>query len=302
MKRRTGENRIPWTGCCAVRTRDVSVLNPEEVGVSGVPVVGRCHARSVRDGADFHRHRYLEITVCERGSLKFDADGKVYSLLPGMAFVTQPGTVHRLRLNTRGSVRRWMFVRLPEKGGTFLGLTADESAVLAERLKALACGLYRIPDQVCPMLQELIDIIGCKGLDPVERRIRFHACALRFLLAVTDAKGVQEETRAESAVRAVIARMRREPEKAYPIDDLIGEIGKSESSIARAFKRETGHSPHEFLVICRIRKAMDVLSKDASVRITDLAFALGFSSSQYFAACFRRETGKSPTRWRDQGV
>lgn len=65
MKGRKGAKRIPWTGCSTVRTRDISVLNPEEVGVSGVPVVGRCHARSVRDGADLHRHRYLEITVCE---------------------------------------------------------------------------------------------------------------------------------------------------------------------------------------------------------------------------------------------
>ena len=67
-----------------------------------------------------------------------------------------------------------------------------------------------------------------------------------------------------------------------------------------AFKRTTGQTPHEFLVTCRIRKAMDILSKDPSARITDLATDLGFASSQHFAARFRRETGKTPSEWRAQ--
>ena len=66
-----------------------------------------------------------------------------------------------------------------------------------------------------------------------------------------------------------------------------------------AFKRTTGQTPHEFLVTCRIRKAMDILAKDPSVRITSLALDLGFSSSQHFAARFRRETGRTPSAWRE---
>ena len=76
----------------------------------------------------------------------------------------------------------------------------------------------------------------------------------------------------------------------------------SETSLATAFKRDTGQTPHEFLVTCRIRKAMDILAKDPFVRITDLAADLNFSSSQHFAARFRRETGKSPSEWRGGGM
>lgn len=42
-------------------------------------------------------------------------------------------------------ILRWLFVRLPKKGDSFLGLTADESDVPAGRLKGLDAYLCRMP-------------------------------------------------------------------------------------------------------------------------------------------------------------
>ena len=92
------------------------------------------------------------------------------------------------------------------------------------------------------------------------RLVRFRTDAVRFLLSVIDAVPVQNEVRSASSIRAVIAQMRREPEDEYPIERLIGETQLSETSLATAFKRETGQTPHEFLVTCRIHKAKDTLA------------------------------------------
>ena len=91
--------------------------------------------------------------------------------------------------------------------------------------------------------------------------------------------------------------MRREPERDYPLEALVAETRLSVSSIATLFKRETGMTPHEFLVTCRIRKAVDILSS-SDVSITRLALELGFSSPQHFAARFRRATGQTPRELR----
>ena len=292
---------VPWTWSPCVRTRDRIVVNPEEIGVDGIPVLGLNRARNMSAGAELHRHRAMEITVCEHGAVKFDADGRAWTLLPGTVFVSQPGVVHRLRSNVRGSILRWIFVALPKKGESFLGLSMDDSATLAARLRALDARLYRISAGAQHLIEELFGDYG-RGAGADEMRlVRFRTDAVRFLLSVIDAVPVQDEVRSSSPIRAVIAQMRREPEKDYPIERLISETQLSETSLATAFKRETGQTPHEFLVTCRIHKAKDALEKDAAVRITDLAIELGFASSQHFAARFRRETGMTPTEWRASG-
>ena len=128
----------------------------------------------------------------------------------------------------------------------------------------------------------------------------FRADAIRFLLAVIDSTPVLSENRESSRIHPLISEMRRCPEGSYPVERLIAQTQMSESSLASAFRRETGQTPHEFLVICRIRKAMDILARDPSVRITNLVLDLGFASSQHFAARFRRETGKTPSEYRAQ--
>ena len=283
-----------------MKTHDRLVVNPEDIGVDGIPVLGLNRARNMSAGAELHRHTAMEITVCEHGAVKFDADGRAWTLLPGTVFVTQPGSVHRLRSNVRGSILRWIFVTLPKEGRSFLGLSKEESAILAQRLKGLGEWLYRMPPADLHLIGDLMDDYERPASVSEMRLVRFRADALKFLLSVMDSTPVQSDIPAASRIYSVIAQMRRCPEKEYPVEKLIAETGMSETSLATAFKRDTGQTPHEFLVTCRIRKAMDILAKDPSVRIVELAIDLGFASSQHFAARFRRETGKTPSEWRAQ--
>ena len=272
---------VPWTWSPCIKTRDRIVVNPEDIGAGGIPVLGVNKARNMSAGAELHRHTCMEITVCEHGAVKFDADGRAWALLPGTVFVTQPGSVHRLRSNVRGSVLRWIFVTLPKNGESFLGLSKDDSAIMAIRLKSLTEKLYRIPATDMYLIGELFKDYNRADGTADMRLVRFRTDAIRFLLSVIDARPLQDEPLPKSRIKSILLQMRRAPEKDYPIEELISETQMSETSLASAFKRETGQTPHEFLVTCRIRKAMDILSKDPSARITDLAITLGFASSQH---------------------
>ena len=64
------------------------------------------------------------------------------------------------------------------------------------------------------------------------------------------------------------------------------------------FKAETGYTLHEYLIHRRVEEAHRRLSS-TDEDITNIAHNLGFSSSQYFATVFRRETGMTPGEYRD---
>ncbi len=51
--------------------------------------------------------------------------------------------------------------------------------------------------------------------------------------------------------------------------------------------------PGEFILRCKVEHARRLLAEEASP-ITEIAFRLGFSSSQYFATVFKRYTNMTP--------
>jgi AraC-like DNA-binding protein len=55
--------------------------------------------------------------------------------------------------------------------------------------------------------------------------------------------------------------------------------------------------PMEFLNQCRLERAAQQLRSRPELSITEIAFANGFNSSQYFATCFRRRFRVSPSHF-----
>jgi AraC family L-rhamnose operon regulatory protein RhaS len=56
----------------------------------------------------------------------------------------------------------------------------------------------------------------------------------------------------------------------------------------------------EYLNQCRLDHAARQLREKPELSVTDVAFANGFNSSQYFATCFRRRFKLSPSRFLDE--
>ncbi len=84
------------------------------------------------------------------------------------------------------------------------------------------------------------------------------------------------------------------------VDNIAAACGLSESQFARRFKRAAGITPADCLQRIRIEEACRIL-RETNNSITEIAFKLGFSSSQYFSAVFKRYTGMSPYNFRKSG-
>jgi AraC-like DNA-binding protein len=78
--------------------------------------------------------------------------------------------------------------------------------------------------------------------------------------------------------------------------DMASYAGLSESHLTRCFRQEMGVTPIAYLNRYRVRQAKALL-KAGDKSITEVAMAVGFSDSHYFARVFRREVGVSPSTY-----
>jgi len=71
------------------------------------------------------------------------------------------------------------------------------------------------------------------------------------------------------------------------------------STFRRHFKQATGYSPKEYVLRVRLRAAKQLLAF-TNQNVADVAAAVGFDDTFYFARLFRTKEGLSPTVFRQQ--
>jgi AraC-like DNA-binding protein len=86
------------------------------------------------------------------------------------------------------------------------------------------------------------------------------------------------------------------PEVDFDIETLASDVGMSKSSLYRKIKSMTGLSPHELIRNIKLKHACRML-KSKPVNISEVAYAVGFSTPKYFTACFKSEFGLTPTEY-----
>jgi YesN/AraC family two-component response regulator len=74
-------------------------------------------------------------------------------------------------------------------------------------------------------------------------------------------------------------------------------VGVSDDYLTRCFRQETGVTPMVYLNRYRVNQAKALLASGKET-ITEVALAVGFSTSKYFDRVFRREVGMSPSEYR----
>jgi AraC family transcriptional regulator len=81
------------------------------------------------------------------------------------------------------------------------------------------------------------------------------------------------------------------------LDQLAQVACLSQYHFARAFKKATGHTVHQYLTAMRLERAKELLAANES-SIADIAFRCSFSSRANFTKAFSRSLGISPGRYR----
>ena len=81
------------------------------------------------------------------------------------------------------------------------------------------------------------------------------------------------------------------------VSDLAEKVGLSHYYFIRAFKRETGFTPHEYVLNTRIAAAQYLL-KNSNLKVKDICYQTGFSDESIFCSAFKNRLGMTPTQYR----
>lgn len=100
------------------------------------------------------------------------------------------------------------------------------------------------------------------------------------------------------ALRRVRDRIDREFDRPLNIEALAAAEHMSAGHLSRRFKAAYGESPYSYLMTRRIERAMALIRR-GDLTITDICFAVGFSSLGTFSTRFSELVGVSPRAYRD---
>ena len=232
-------------------------------------------------GAGMRDHYLLHYVVSGGGT--YTLGGRSYAVRAGQIFLAWPNTLIRYSADESDP---WEYY--------WLGFTGPDAAAL----------------------------IAQSGLRPDApvRTIGFGRSLQRYITAIYDARGQSAWSRTQMLGYAYLVLgklVEGREEGASPadmvdkaaefisnnytdqitVDDVAASAGVSRSWLYRGFQRRFGKSPLAYLEDLRLHYAKQLLT-GTELRVSEIAYSVGYLDALYFSKVFSRRTGLSPTAYR----
>ena len=178
----------------------------------------------------------------------------------------------------------------------FLGLNKEYSNALCRKLMALEQHHYKIGTSQISMLRTAFNLITMGTAEDSMSGVQYLTCVLSGLPYLTP---VLECTNrhVDTPLRFALQYVEDHINLPITLQELADASGYSLSRFKAKFKEEIGITPAEYITLQKMDRAQ-MLLKTTEQSITDIAYELGFSSSNYFCSVFKKTLSYSPSSYR----
>ena len=147
-------------------------------------------------------------------------------------------------------------------------------------------------------------------VDQLEEELRQRTNGFQFMatasfmqiigyLARCFARSKHPDSRALLRIGTAISHLEASCQEPIDLDQLARIAHMSKRNFVRNFQAAMGSSPIAHLILLRVNRAASLLRR-TELSVTEIAFQVGFSDSNYFARQFRQRLGATPTEYRRQ--
>lgn len=271
------------------------MLDLTTVGLPEVPLVAMHKQSQAAAGLVEHVHPgAFEICYVTSGERIYHVDGRDYVMKGNQLFITFPDEPHGSGQNPHGKgVLYWLHVVLPPRSQPFLCLTGAAARPLVEGLRRLPARHFTGDRR----LQTLFEDVFRRLHEPASAMQKLHIATdliawFSVLLECAHA-GHRDRPGYAPDIRRVLEWIDAHLAEAVAVERLAGLVHLSPSRFKAKFKGEVGIPPAEYWLRRKVERGGELLRRGRQT-VTEVAFALGFSSSQYFATVYKRFTNRRP--------
>jgi len=237
-------------------------------------------------------HANLELTFVRKGRGRWRLERDTLDIQEGFIYAIRPGEVHSADMDSRQPFHWYSVCITPD----LLPLPKLETEKVLRKCEAFGSHYFE------SIFRRILRELDRPPVNPLEHELRLamvKALLVELLVQVLrvrqhDLLDFSHVTRSE--FRELLEWVILRPDRLPTIEEMAERVYLSPAHFGAVFRAQTGFTPSEFLLQLRIRMACRYLSSGENV--TQVAYRVGCSSSQYFATQFKRIMGCTPTAWR----
>lgn len=238
-----------------------------------------------------HSHAVWELYLQISGETCWDGSECSYTLTPGSFFAVPPRVPHRM--HDRPQAKHHFFFAALDLSAVLVRLPAVAALWQSEAIIFLPQG----ETLLAPFRELVREVSLTLTYRPIGMRLALDVLVLEASRLLGTSNAEVSLMGRHPAVRQAQELLDHQPGRAWRLAHLAQMTGVSAHHLAERFTSEVGISPRQYLLRARITLAHQMLA-GSDIAITDLALELGFSSSQHFAATFKRLTGETAQGYR----
>ena len=248
-----------------------------------------------------HRHDYFEILFVDNSSGEHIIDYEPYEIKPPVFYFLSKGQIHFWNLKKPLSGKAILFPReflIPPT----TAYNHEGDLAIFNSLSKSPC--VHVPDACIPKITEVLNNIKEEFARESDRSLSMLRAYVHILLVTLFriyAKG-QDENILDSS-NTMVRKFRQLVAENFvlvrSVQAYADLIGISSTHLRDTVKEITGYSPGQLIRQEIIFEAKRMLA-NTEATTAEIGYSLNFDDTSYFSRFFKRETGKSPSNYREE--
>lgn len=268
-----------------------------DLGVKNLVLLGSYHYTDSGKVLNPHIHKdTLEICYLDKGFQTYTVDEQEFHLKGGDVFITFPNEKHGTgqSVEEKGTLY-WLQIQMTLENEFFLSYQNQEAKTFLDSILQISKRHFSIHADFKSLLDQLF-VVGIETPSPLQR-IKIYSLSTQILLSILNASTAKQQNNKSPEITKAVSFIIKNLNQVFSLEDLAKHVHLSESHFKTKFKAEMGTSPADFVQRKKIEKS-EVLLAEGKLNITEIAYSLGYPSSQHFSSVFKKYNGKTPSEFK----